>query len=113
MSSHSRGRTAEDVAAHYLLGKKFEILDRNWRTKWCEIDIVARKDSCAYFVEVKYRKSTSSGSGLDYITDTKLQRMTRAAESWVQANGWGQQYSLAVIELAGDTPVVTEALFTL
>lgn len=113
MNSYACGQTAEEAASQYLREKQYEIIDRNWRTKWCEIDIVARKDNCMYFVEVKYRKSAYSGSGLDYITPTKLLQMSRAAETWVQANDWSQQYNLAVIALTGNPPVVSQALFTL
>lgn len=113
MSSYARGQAAEDTAAQYLANKQYRIIDRNWRTKWCEIDIVARKDDCVYFVEVKYRKTAFSGNGLDYITQTKLIQMSRAAESWVQANDGRRQYDLAVIALTGNPPVVTRALFTL
>jgi Holliday junction resolvase-like predicted endonuclease len=40
--SVERGRTAETLAADYLVGRGFEVLNCNWRNRWCELDIVAR-----------------------------------------------------------------------
>lgn len=110
MSTTSTGRSAEDAAADYLNAKGYKILDRNWRTRWCEIDIVAEKDKCIYFVEVKYRKSEAWGSGLEYITPKKLKQMAFAAEFWVSSNKWAGDYGLSGIEITGDDFVVTAFL---
>lgn len=99
--STSTGRQAEDAAAQYLSSKKFEILSQNWRTRWCEIDIVAKKKKIVYFVEVKYRKSSDFGGGLEYITPTKLKQMKFAAEFWVSNNDWSGDYRLSAIEVSG------------
>ena len=77
----SAGRNGEDVAAQYLEAHGHKIIARNWRTKWCEIDIVSQIDNAFYFTEVKYRRD---GSGLDAITPKKLQQMRFAAELFLQ-----------------------------
>lgn len=110
MSSTSTGRQAEDAAADYLRSKGYEIIDQNWRTRWCEIDIVARKDERVSFVEVKYRKSEAWGSGLDYITPKKLKQMQFGAEFWVSNNNWSGEYILAAIEVLGSDFAVTNFL---
>ena len=46
-----------------------EIIERNWRTRYCEIDIVSKKDNALYFTEVKYRKNDNFGDGLAAITN--------------------------------------------
>ncbi len=99
--STSTGRQAEDAAAQYLVSKKFEVLAQNWRTRWCEIDIVAKKKNIIYFVEVKYRKSSDFGGGLEYITPTKHKQMKFAAEFWVSNNDWNGDYRLSAIEVSG------------
>lgn len=99
--STSVGRQAEDAAASYLSNKGFTILEQNWRTRACEIDVVAKKDTRVYFVEVKYRSSTRQGSGLDYITPKKLKQMQFAAESWVNEQKYTGDYSLSAIEVSG------------
>lgn len=102
------GRDAEDVAATFLRGKDFEILEQNWRTRWCEIDIVASKNGVVYFVECKYRSKNNWGSGLEYITQRKLRQMHFAAQFWVAQNNWAGDYNLSAIELTDDPPQVTE-----
>jgi uncharacterized protein (TIGR00252 family) len=102
MARHNEsGSVAEDSVAEYLSENGFKILDRNWKTKWCEIDIVAKKDACVYFVEVKYRSSDSQGSGFDYITAQKLRKMDLAARSWVEINGWQGEHTLSAAEASG------------
>lgn len=100
-SSYSLGRQAEAAAAQYLKDLGYTILEQNWRTAWCEIDIVAIKEQVVYFVEVKFRSTNTNGSGLDYISEAKLKQMARSAESWVLAKGWEDDYQLSAIELEG------------
>lgn len=96
------GRKAEAVAADYLQRAGFAIIDRNWRRRECEIDIVASKASTIHLVEVKYRQNDDAGSGLEYVTAAKLRRMAYAAQRWVTANNWHGPFTLAAIEVTGD-----------
>ena len=104
------GKQAEKVAAEYLKKQGYKILAKNWRTRMCEIDIVASQDKCVYFVEVKYRKSLDWGSGLDYITSAKQKQMNFAAEMWLSQNNWIGDCSLAALEVAGEGYEVTSFL---
>lgn len=110
MSNKSVGLLAEQKAADYLEKQGFEILEQNWQTRWCEIDIVARHKHRVYFVEVKSRKNQAQGSGLDYITPKKLKQMSFAAEMWVSNHGWSSEYQLAAISVDGDTITYIENL---
>jgi putative endonuclease len=102
MAKHNlSGSEAEDKVARYLSELGYKVIDRNWKTKWCEIDIVAEKDDVMHFVEVKYRTSISQGSGFDYITKTKLIQMHRAADSWAMINDWDGEYVLSAAEVSG------------
>ena len=73
------GRAAEQAVAEYLETQGFEILFRNWRNRWCEIDIVARRGQEVHLVEVKYRKHRSFGGGFGAITPDKVRRLQKAA----------------------------------
>lgn len=102
MTNFQTGHDAEKTAAEYLQKKGYKIIDINWKTKYCEIDIIAQKDKSIYFVEVKYRNNDSYGSGLDYITPKKLKQMTFAAEMWIQQNNTKFNYQLAALELSSN-----------
>lgn len=101
MKHNDDGNFAEEQVADYLVKGGYEIVDRNWKTKFCEIDIVAKKDSCAYLVEVKYRSNAAQGSGFEYITRSKLQQMKRAADAWATYNNWPGEYVLSAAEVSG------------
>lgn len=77
------GNKSEDAAAEYLEKQGYKVLERNWRTRMCEIDIVASKDGTLYFVEVKHRKADSQGGGIAAITSRKLVQMQFAAKMYV------------------------------
>lgn len=77
------GDAAENAVAHELEGRGHTILERNWKTKFCEIDIVSRLDETFYFTEVKYRKNAKYGGGLDAITPTKTKQMEFAAKAYI------------------------------
>jgi len=110
MTARDTGLRAEAVAADFLLQKGCQILARNWRTRWCEIDIVAERAAVAYFCEVKYRLRSSQGDGLDYITPKKVRQMQFAAGLWVAAQHWRGEYQLCAIEVTGPDFRVTAAL---
>lgn len=103
LTNYSRGHEAEQRAAGYLKKQGFKIKQLNWKTPACEIDIVAEKDDCVYFVEVKFRSSDMYGSGFDYITPKKLHQMRRAAEMWIISNSHSGEYALSALSIVGDS----------
>lgn len=100
MSTKEIGDKGEDEAVKYLIQNKYRVIDRNWRSRWCEIDIVASKANIIYFVEVKYRKSDKWGVGLDAINSNKIRQMTFAASNWVNDNNWDGDYRLIAISVS-------------
>jgi putative endonuclease len=88
LSSSFTGKAAEELVASYLKRNKHKIIEMNWRTRWCEIDIISRTKTCVFFTEVKYRSSDAWGEGMNYITDKKLKQMKFAAEMWLHDSNW-------------------------
>lgn len=110
MTTTETGRRAEAAAAEFLKRKGCKIIIKNWRTRMCEIDIIAQRGGVVYFCEVKYRRTALQGAGLDYITAKKLQQMQFAAESWVHANSYRGECQLSAIEVSGPKFLVTAAV---
>lgn len=102
MKHNDSGNSGEDAVEDYLKANGFKIIDRNWKTRQCEIDVIAKKDKCVYFVEVKYRSSFDQGDGFDYITSVKQRQMVFAAEYWVAQNKWDGEYCLSGASVSGD-----------
>lgn len=101
MSTVEIGRAAEQKAADYLAKAGFVILCRNWRNRWCELDIVARRGSVVHFVEVKYRADIRYGYAAEYISRDKSARLIRAALAWNQAHGYWGDYQIDVVTVEG------------
>lgn len=105
------GNLAETEAAQYLETNGHQVLARNWRTRFCEIDIVSLYKDTIYFTEVKYRKEAKYGNGLDAITPKKLKQMKFAAEYYVEVNKMNNfNQTLAAAAVAGEPPMVEKFL---
>lgn len=100
-TNYSIGHDAEMIVAEYLPHHGFKILELNWKTRYCEIDIVAQKGKVIYLIEVKSRKNSFQGSGLEYITSKKLKQMELAAKFWVASNNWNGELRLAAVGITG------------
>ncbi len=100
MKTTAIGQSAEGAVADHMVQSGYKILDRNWKTKICEIDVIAAKDKIVYFVEVKYRATAQQGSGLEYITDHKLNQIKFAARIWCSNNNWDGDYRLLGAEVS-------------
>lgn len=77
------GRRAETVAADFLITHGHDVIERNYKTRFYEIDIISQKGNCLYFTEVKYRSNPKTGDGVAAITPQKLTRMKRAATDFL------------------------------
>ena len=74
------GNKGEDIASEYLKDNGFVIIERNFRIRGGEIDIIATKKDILIFVEVKTRTSTQFGTGFEAITPWKLKALIRASQ---------------------------------
>jgi uncharacterized protein (TIGR00252 family) len=101
MTSTSLGKEAEHRVAQCLEKEGHKILAQNWRTRWCEIDLVSQKNRVVYFTEVKFRSSSAQGIGLDYITPKKVAQIRFAAELWMSQENWTGEVFLQGAEVDG------------
>jgi putative endonuclease len=76
------GRYGEDRAATYLQDRGYEIIERNWRSRAGEIDLIARENDRLVFVEVKTRTGSGYGHPFEAITQVKVARMRRLVADW-------------------------------
>jgi putative endonuclease len=83
----NRGPWGEEVAAQWLAGEGFEVLERNWRSGRYEIDVVARRGGVVHFVEVKTRKAGGLTAPEEAITPAKFRSLQRAARAWLAVHG--------------------------
>lgn len=78
----SKGKEGEEIAAKHLVKLGYTILERNWRFRRWEVDIIASKDQFLHFVEVKTRHSLRFGRPEESITRDKMSNLRNAAEEY-------------------------------
>ena len=81
------GDYGESRAAEYLQQKNYVILERNFRVKAGEIDIVALQRSCIVFVEVKTRRNDYLLEAREAVTRSKQEKIRRAAKEYIATKG--------------------------
>lgn len=73
----------EELACLALKKKGYRIIERNYRCRYGEIDIVATKGGCLVFIEVRSKTGASFGTAAESVTTSKKQRLTAAAMSYL------------------------------
>ena len=85
--NQATGQQGEQAAADYLLRSGYQILERNFRSRGGEVDIVARdRQGCIAFVEVKTRRSLAYGLPQMAVTTRKQRQISKGALSWLSRN---------------------------
>jgi putative endonuclease len=85
-SSQARGQAAEDFALNQLNDLGFTLVERNFRCKGGEIDLVMMDGKTLVFVEVRYRANNQFGDGAESVDRFKQRKLRIAAETWLQQN---------------------------
>jgi putative endonuclease len=95
------GSFGESRVAQFRLNEGDEILDRNWRIREGEIDLVTLDKAGAFhFIEVKTRSSLAFGHPFEAITPSKLLRMQRLAMGWLVTHDcFGCEYSIDIASI--------------
>jgi len=84
MATHNDlGKIGEDMAAVYLLEKGFVVLEKNWRFKKSEIDLIAQKQNLLIAVEVKTRSSLTLGTPQDFVNPKKIRLLSEAFDQYI------------------------------
>ena len=85
-ANQDKGTKGENVATDYLLQKDYTIIERNWRYKHWEIDIIASKNKKLHFVEVKTRTNKKFGNPEESINEKKMNALKKGAEQYLLIN---------------------------
>lgn len=98
MSAGAVGSLGERIAAEYLIRKGYRILERGYRPRHGEIDIIARDGKTTVFVEVKTRTNARYGTPEDAVHAGKIQRLLRAVKQYAVARAI-DDYRIDVVSL--------------
>jgi len=101
------GNEGEEMAAGWLVKKGFAIVERNWRFKHWEVDIIASNGRKLHFVEVKTRSNHRFGKPEESIKRDKMTAMKNVAEEYLYQHAEWQyiQFDIVAITLEGENPL--------
>lgn len=83
MSRFESGLKGEELAENYLKQKGYTLLEKRFRSRHGEVDLIAKRGNLLYFIEVKYRPNGRLGSGIEAITLQKQRRLLDAVHAYL------------------------------
>ncbi len=99
----SIGNQGEKLALQYLKNNHFKILNKNFRNRFGEIDIIAQKDKIIYFIEVKTRSNLSKGNPYEAVNQRKINQIKKIAQYFIlKKNFLNYKLKIAVISIVLD-----------
>ena len=93
------GQKGEDIAANHLVSRGYEILDRNYRFKKNEIDIVCEKENQLVIVEVKTRQTAVIGEPYLAVTRAKQRQIIKVTNKYVEENNIALDVRMDVVSI--------------
>lgn len=103
VDNKQKGYLAEKNASDFLLKKGYNILFKNYQTRYGEIDIIAKKDTYICFIEVKYRKNINKGYPREAVNLKKQEKIKNTAILYITENNLQNiDFRFDVIEILKD-----------
>ena len=102
MGNKTVGQRGEDRAAQFLVERGFRVVERNYRCRYGEADIVVQSRRGIGLIEVKARGSDAFGLPAEAIGQTKVRRMQRIGECWRQERNASTMVWLGVVTILGN-----------
>ena len=93
------GRGGEDRAAAYLRRRLYRVVERNYTTRFGEIDLIVKNARYVVFAEVKLRKDDGFATAREYVTRSKQEKILKTAGLWLSQNDCELQPRFDVIEV--------------
>jgi putative endonuclease len=103
------GRRGEQLAARFLQRAGLRIIERRFRLRCGEIDLIALDRELVVFVEVKTRRGRGYGTPAESVTPTKQRKISRVALIFLSRRGWHERpcrFDVVEIVAAGKTPEI-------
>lgn len=96
----NKGEAGELSAINYIKEKGYTIVERNYHSRYGEIDIIAKKDNVYVFIEVKYRKNTAYGYPREFVNIKKQDKIRKTALIYISERDLpGADFRFDVLEI--------------
>lgn len=94
------GKKGEKIAYEYLINNNFTVVEKNFRSKFGEIDIIAKKDNKIYFIEVKTRANLKKGKPYEAVNRHKINQLNRTSAFFLLKNNYKNfKYAISVVSI--------------
>ena len=103
LAVNNKGAEIELLVCDYLLSKGLQLLQRNFLSRYGEIDLIMQDDDTVVFIEVRYRKNSHYGGAAASVTRTKQQRIIKTARYYQQYRAQ-QSMRFDVVAVEGTPP---------
>lgn len=104
MNTKKIGDKGENFATNILETKGYEILERNYRFKRCEIDIIALHNNLLIFIEVKALQSFQHGYPEERVNQAKIAKIMEAAENYIFSINWQKDIRFDILSINLNEP---------
>ncbi|TKH37433.1 YraN family protein [Paenibacillus polymyxa] len=107
----AKGAMGEEAAALFLENLGYRILERNWRCRSGEIDLIAKQEHILVFIEVRSRSSSKYGTPAESVTARKITQVRQTAAVYLHMNGMGEspiRFDMISVRLSAETAAVTD-----
>jgi putative endonuclease len=107
------GNAGEDAVARWYASAGYDVLDRNWRRRDGELDLVVHRGDTLVFCEVKTRASTRFGTPLEAVTTAKQRRLRKLAALWLAEHDTRRRtlrFDVASVTRAADGELVIQVM---
>lgn len=91
------GKMGEDIVCEFLRRKGYDIIERNYHSRYGEIDILAKDGDVWVFVEVKTRKSSAFGTPAEYVTAAKMKKIIKTAFCYLNGTECEMRFDVAEV----------------
>jgi len=92
VTAREQGEYTENLACKYLENKGFKLIEKNFNCRVGEIDLIMKDNDSLVFVEVRYRRNNSFGSGAESITTSKQSKLIKTASLYLQQHAKLNKY---------------------
>ena len=102
MNTQNKGKYGEELAVSFLEKKGFEILERNYRYRKGEIDLIGLlNNQLLVFIEVKYRRSNQYGEPETFVSNNQIKWIIDAADHYIHAINWHKDIRFDILAIKG------------
>jgi len=98
----TKGRVAEQLACDYLIKNGLKLIDKNFHSRYGEIDLIMQQQNTLVFIEVRYRKNQNYGGAKESVTPSKQQKIQKTALFYMQQKGREYNARFDVVAMSGN-----------